>query len=111
MKLERSMIAISLTDDNRGFFKTLDSIRPNTISFSQFLGIAANSYYLNNKNGVPKITDFTNKDVIAMPSYFAEIDVWKKYIESMPNSDIKQFTKRLRQIDTLLNKKIQGIIA
>ena len=110
MKLDRSAIAVSVTDGNRGFFKLLDNIRPNYISFSQFLGLAANEYYQNNNSGISKITDFTNHSVVAMPSYYADVEVWKKYILNMPNTDIKKFTKRLRQIDTILNKKVQEII-
>ena len=110
MKLDRSAIAVSLTDDNRGFFKLLDDIRPNYISFSQFLGLAAKEYYQNNSNNKIKITDFTNVNVSAMPSYYADVETWKKFIDRMPNTDIKKFTKRLRQIDTILNKKVQEII-
>lgn len=110
MKLDRTAIAVSLTDDNRGFFKLLDNIRPNYISFSQFLGLAAKEYYENNSNNKIKITDFTNHNVSAMPSYYADVETWKKFILNMPNTDIKRFTKRLRQIDTILNKKVQEII-
>ena len=110
MNLDRSMIGISLTDRNRGFFKILDSIRPNHISFSQFLGVSANEYYANHKEGVSKITDFTNKDVVAGPMYYTEFDFWKKYIESMPRSEVKKFQKRHAQLGNLINKKVQEII-
>ena len=109
MKLDRSQIAVSITDGNRGFFQLLDNIRPNYISFSQFLGLAAKEYYKNNSGSV-KITDFTNHTVSAMPSYYADVETWKRFIDKMPNTDIKKFTKRLRQIDTILNKKVQEII-
>lgn len=111
MRLERSAIAISLTDTNRGFFKMLDGIRPNYISFSQFLGVAANEYYANHKEGVLKITDFTNKDVVAIPSYYSEIEIWKKYIEKMPKSEIKKFQKRYSQLGNLINKRVQEEMA
>lgn len=110
MKLDNTLITISLTDENRNSFKKLDSIRPNHISFSQFLGISAEEYSENHKEGFMKITDFTNKDAVHVPLFFAEIDKWKKYIDSMPRTDIKKFQQRLQQINNIMNKKVQEII-
>jgi len=110
MNLEKGTLTISLTDDNRGSFKKLDFIRPNHISFSQFLGLSAEEYSENHKEGFMKITDFTNKDVVHVPLFFAEIDKWKKHIENMPRSDIKKFQQRLQQINNIMNKKVQEII-
>jgi len=111
MKLERSVITISMTDDNRGSFKLIDSIRPNHISFSQFLGVAANEYYLNNKDVPLKITDFTNKDIVAMPMFYSEIEQWMNFIKAMPQPDIKKFQKRHRQLGNIIDKRIEGIIS
>lgn len=111
MNLDRSMIAVSMTEENRGYFKKLDSIRPNHISFSQFLGITAKEYSENHKAGDFKITDFTNMDVVPTPLFYSETEMWKKYIESMPKSEIKKFQRRLQQINNMMNKKVQEIIA
>lgn len=100
-----------MTDDNRGYFSTLDSIRPNYISFSQFLGLAAHEYYDHHKEGVSKITDFTNSDVTPIPHYYAETDIWKTFILNMPSKDIKKFQKRLNQLTNLSNKRVQEMIA
>jgi len=110
MKLDRSVITISTTNENRGFFKLLDSIRPNYISFSQYLGMAANEYHSNHKEGVAKITDFTNKDTSVTPMYYSEIEMWRKYLDKMPKSEIKKFQKRHTQLGNIINKKIQGMI-
>ena len=110
MNLERTSICVSLTELNRESFKLLNSIRPNTISFSQYMGLAANEYHSNHKNGMSKITDFTNKHVILLPHYFAEIEFWRKYISTMPKGDIKQFQVRHQQIGNLINKRVQEII-
>lgn len=110
MNLERTSMCVSLTQLNRESFRLLNSIRPNSISFSQYMGIAASDYYDAHKNGVSRITDFTNKDVTVLPNYFAEIDFWKKYINDMPQHAIKKFQTRHQQIGNLINKRVQEII-
>ncbi len=111
MKLERSVISLSITDTNRECFKLLDSIRPNYISFSGFLGVAAQEYAMNHKSNSLKIDDFTSKDIVQMPLFYSEIDMWKKYVDNMPKSDIKKLQKRHAQIGNLINKKVQGMLA
>jgi len=110
MNLERTSIAISVTQDNRVTFKLLDSIRPNHISFSQYLGLAANEYYGNHNKGVSKITDFTNSEMMSTPLYYSEIEIWKKFVTKMPKSDIKKFQVRQQQLNNLINKRVQGIL-
>jgi hypothetical protein len=110
MKLERSCIAISVTEDNREFFRKLNDIRPNYISFSQFLGLAANEYHENHKEGISKITDFTTPDAVVVPNFHAEVDIWKNYIKEMPVKDIKVFQKRLNQLTNLMNRRVQEML-
>jgi hypothetical protein len=110
MNLDRTNIAVSITDDNRSTFKLLDSIRPNYISFSQYLGVAANEYYEKHKDGITLITDFTNKDIIKMPNYYSEIEMWKKYINNMPTTEVKKFQRRRQQLGILIDKKIEGML-
>lgn len=110
MKLDRSHICLSVNEDNRGYFKLLNSIRPNDVSFSQFVGVASSEYYEHHKEGEMKITDFTNKDVLVIPNYHAELEIWKRYITKMPTSNIKAFQRRHQQLGNLINKRVQEII-
>ena len=50
-------------------------------------------------------------DVVPTPLFYSETEMWKKYIESMPKSEIKKFQRRLQQINNMMNKKVQEIIA
>jgi hypothetical protein len=110
MNLDRSMVALSITDTNRGYFKLLDSIRPNHISFSQFLGVSASEYHEKHKGSEMKITDFANKDMMVTPLFYSEINMWKKYVDKMPKTELKKFQKRHQQLDNIINKKLQEMI-
>lgn len=109
VNLDRSVLAVSVTDVNRETFKLLDSIRPNNISFAQYLGLASKEYYENHCVGMYKITDFA-EDTIATPQFFSDVDIWKKYIEKCPKNKIKDLQKRHQQIGNILNKRVEKIL-
>ncbi len=109
MNLDKSIISLSITETNRETFKLLNSIRPNHISFSQYLGVASAEYYKNHKTGMYKITDF-DTDSIATPQFYSEIDLWKKYIEKIPRNQIKHLQKRHQQLGNLINKRVEKML-
>lgn len=109
VNLDRSMVQVSVTELNRPTLKSLNSIRPNHISFSQYLGLAAKEYYENHKTGMYKITDFA-EDSIATPQFFSDIELWRKYVEKCPRNKIKDLQKRHQQIGNILNKRVEKIL-
>ncbi len=104
-------MTISLNENTRGYFKSIDSIRPNNVSFSSFLGEAAKEFYNNNKDSALKITDFTNNDIVPMPKYYSEAQIWRAYIlNTMPETDIRKFQNRLMYLQNIVDKRTAGML-
>jgi len=109
MDLEKQIIAISISSETRKSFKDLDKLRPNTHSFSSFLGVAARHYVKTNSNEV-KIEDFISEEVSPTPKFFAEIDIWKRHILELDNVRYNEFSKRLEQLNNIKRIKLGGML-
>lgn len=102
---------ISVPDDCDRVIQLLMKVKPHDISLSKALVIAAQEYIDNHKKDNSKIEDFVNKDVSGLtPSYFSDIEDWKKLIEKIPPSELKKIQVRHRQIDNILRKRIEKLL-
>lgn len=109
-KFERSIISVSVSKTTREYFKKLDNLRPNHVSFSGMLGQAANEYVSNHANGVVKIDEFTNENIVLMPQFYSEIDVWLEYIDNLSPEELKKLQTRNIQISNMIKKKVEKLI-
>jgi len=104
------MITLSTSEDTRKSFIKLDKIRPNSISFSRFLGVAAKEYAERHSTGDYKIEDFVSEEVSLTPKFFAEIDIWKRHILELDNVRYNEFSKRLEQLNNIKRIKLGGML-
>jgi hypothetical protein len=104
---ERSMISLSISKVTREYFKNIDSLRPNHISFSGMLGQAAKEYVSNHANGVMKIDAFTNEDIVLMPQMYSEVDEWLTYINNLNPVELKKLQSRNVQLSNMIRKKVE----
>lgn len=109
MNLEKQIIAISISNETRKSFKDLDKLRPNTYSFSSFLGVAARHYVKTNSNEV-KIEDFANSEASVTPLFYAEIPKWENYIKNLTPVEYNKFSERLQQLTNIKRIKLGGML-
>ena len=107
MKFYSATKTISVGIDAKPIFETLDRIRPNDISFSLMVAIAAEEY-INNHNTVNSSMDsFTSKDVnTSVPLFYADIQKWREKIKNLNSKDFKKLQLRLSQISTIIRKEV-----
>ena len=78
MKFYSATKTISVGIDAKPIFETLDRIRPNDISFSLMVAIAAEEYIKNHNNVNSNMDSFTSKDVnTSLPLFYADIQRWR----------------------------------
>lgn len=106
-KFDRTIISVSVSKITREYFKSLDMLRPNYISFSGMLGQAANEYVSNHANGVMKIDAFTNEDIVLMPQMYSEVDEWLTYINNLNPEELKKLQTRNSQLSNMIRKKVE----
>tara|TARA_R110000751_G_scaffold80536_1_gene162527 strand:- start:540 stop:881 length:342 start_codon:yes stop_codon:yes gene_type:complete len=106
-KFDRTIISVSVSKSTREYFQKLDKLRPNHVSFSGMLGQAANEYVSNHAENAMTIDEFTNENMVMMPQFYSEINVWIKYIESLNPEELKKLQSRNAQIANMINKKVE----
>ena len=110
VEFKKNVITLSMAEETRKSFSDLDKIRPNSISFSKFLGVAAKEYYSNHSTGDYKIEDFVSEEVSPTPKFFAEIDIWKNHVLGLDNTRYNEFSKRLTQLNNIKRIKLGGML-
>jgi hypothetical protein len=106
MKFYSATKTISVGIDAKPIFETLDKIRPNDISFSLMVAIAAEEYIKNHNNN-SSMDSFTSKDVDAsLPLFYADIQRWREKIKNLNSEDFKKLQLRLSQISTIIRKEV-----
>jgi hypothetical protein len=53
------------------------------------------------------IDEFTNENMVLMPQFYSEVNVWVKYIESLNPEELKKLQSRNAQIANMINKKVE----
>jgi hypothetical protein len=109
-RFNKNTITISSTEETNKWFSGLDKIRPNNISFSRFLGVAAKEYTERHNTGDYKIEDFVSEEVSPTPKFFAEIDIWKRHILELDNVRYNEFSNRLEQLNNIKRIKLGGML-
>ena len=108
MKFYSATKTISVGIDAKPIFETLDRIRPNDISFSLMVAIAAEEYIKNHSNTNSSMDSFTSKDVnTSVPLFYADIQKWRDKIKNLNSKDFKKLQLRLSQISTIISKRRQ----
>ena len=107
MKFYSATKTISVGIDAKPIFETLDRIRPNDISFSLMVAIAAEEYIKNHDNVNSSMDSFTSKDVnTSVPLFYADIQKWREKIKNLNSKDFKKLQLRLSQISTIIRKEV-----
>ena len=108
MKFYSATKTISVGIDAKPIFETLDRIRPNDISFSLMVAIAADEYIKNHSDKInSSIDSFTSKDVnTSLPLFYADIQRWREKIKNLNSKDFKKLQLRLSQISTIIRKEV-----
>ena len=102
---------ISVPDGCERIIELIKKVKPHDMSLSKVLVVAAQEYIDNHKKDNSKIEDFVNNDVSGLvPSFFDDIEVWKKVIEKVPPAELKKIQIRHRQIDNVLRKRIEKLL-
>ena len=87
---------ISISQDSKSIFESLEELRPDTISFSTFLSIAVEEYVLNHKQQT------TSK----YPRIMARLGAWNDCIGDMSDGDLIRINKRVAQLTNRLAREL-----
>ncbi len=87
---------ISITPKTNKMFLKLWKIKPNFISQSTILAMAAEYYAENHAENQGKLTH------IDIPSVYDDIDFWKDHIQGLSIGKTVEMAKKLQQIQDLL---------
>lgn len=97
---------ISVSSIAKPILQELDRVRPNNISFSAMLAIAAKEYVNNHKKDISNLTNFMDSS----PTFFSDVESWKKYIEKSPTSELKKIQNRHLQIGNIIRKRVNELL-
>jgi hypothetical protein len=97
---------ISVSSIAKPILQELDRVRPNNISFSAMLAIAAKEYVNNHKKDISNLTNFMDSS----PTFFSDVESWKKYIEKSPTSELKKIQNRHLQIGNITRKRVNELL-
>tara|TARA_Y100000310_G_scaffold164298_1_gene164136 strand:- start:561 stop:917 length:357 start_codon:yes stop_codon:yes gene_type:complete len=107
MKFYSSTKTISVGTNAKPVFETLDKIRPNDVSFSLMVAIAAAEYIKNHNDFNSCIDSFTSKGVdTSLPLFYADIQKWREKIKKLNSKEFKRLQLRLSQISTIIRKEV-----
>ena len=98
MEFNEKIKCISIGKFAKQVFTELDKIRPNGISFSMFLAIAAKHYVDTHEQHI----DIAGE----VPEYFSHIENWKSEIKNMSVEEFVKLQKRHVQLGNLINKEV-----
>ena len=106
MRISSYTKTISVSHEAKSILQALDDVRPNNISFSSMLAIAAKEYVQNHKSETLTLSNFMDSS----PTFFSDIERWKKYIEKSPTSDLKRIQNRHLQIGNIIRKRVNELL-
>ena len=97
---------ISVSSEAKPILQELDKVRPNNISFSAMLAIAAKEYVENHKSEILNLTNFMDSS----PTFFSDVECWKKYIEKSTTADLKKIQNRHLQIGNIIRRRVNELL-
>lgn len=102
---------ISLSEDAERILKLFIKVKPPELSISKAIIVAAQEYISNHKKDNSRISDFVSEDVSSLvPSFFGDLDQWKKIIEKIPPAELKKIQIRHRQIDNIIRRRVESLL-
>ena len=108
MKFYSATKTISVGIDAKPIFETLDRIRPNDISFTPMVAIAAEEYIKKHDSRNSNIDSFTTKSVdTSLPLFYSDIQKWRESIRKLDSKNFKRLQLRLSQISTVIRKEVE----
>ena len=106
MKISSYTKTISVSSEAKPILQELDKVRPNNISFSAMLAIAAKEYVENHKSEILNLTNIMDSS----PTFFADINEWKKFVEKSPISELKKIQNRHMQVGNIIRKRTNELL-
>jgi predicted CopG family antitoxin len=106
MNFNSTIKTISISSEARKVYEKLEVIRPNHISFSLMLAIAADEYTKSHKKGVIRLDDFSpTEDSIITPNISSGIDTWIGFITSIGVEEFKEVQQKLTRIQNIVDER------
>ena len=106
MQFNVGVKSISISAQAKKVFEELEKIRPNHISFSLMLAIAADEYIKLHQKGVVKLDEFvTETPTPDVPSFNSDIERWIEYIQESDSKKFKNIQERLLQIQNIVDHR------
>tara|TARA_B100000029_G_scaffold99371_2_gene89525 strand:- start:2039 stop:2362 length:324 start_codon:yes stop_codon:yes gene_type:complete len=96
--------SISISKTSEPILERLDELRPNNISFSEMVAIASNEYIKNHDPNNMKIEDFGSDNKV-VPSFYADITVWRELIMKSDIGRLEEIQDRLIQLENLVRQR------
>lgn len=108
MKLDKGIKSISISSHTKKIYEDLNALRPNHISFSLMLAIAADEYIKNHKNDKTLLDDFSEcEDMqISPPHFFAPMHEWIDFISAVDNNKISDVKEQMLRLQRMLDRDI-----
>ena len=99
MQFNSKIISLSVGKFGKHVLKELDSIRPNGVSFSMFLAIAAKHYIDTHRESI----DIHGE----VPNFYSNIESWKSEIKNMSSEQFIKLQQRHTQLGNIIKKKVR----
>ena len=106
MKISSYTKTISVSNNSKPALEALEEVRPKDISFSAMLALAAREYVENHKSEILNLTNFMDSS----PTFFADINEWKKFVEKSPISELKKIQNRHMQVGNIIRKRTNELL-
>ena len=105
MKLKKTTVTISVSQNAQKIFEDLEKMRPNHMSMSLFLAVIADDYIrTHGKNS--KIIDFIGDDIkSSLPIFYAPIKNWVETVRELSPVEFTKLQERHWQLGNLINSE------
>ena len=99
MKFNKTTVTISVSQNAQRIFEDLEKIRPNHMSFSMFLAIAAKHYIDTHNEPIDVYGE--------VPNYYSNIESWKIEIKKMSPEQFIKLQQRHSQLGHLIKNEVR----
>ena len=99
MEFNNKIICVSVSKFAKNVYVELERIRPNNMSFSTFLAVAAKHYIDTHNEPVDVYGE--------IPNFYSNIENWKNEIKKMSPEEFIKLQKRCTQLDNIIKKEVR----